>query len=318
MDTRVIPQKYYYDMADFYNFALNGYCSFDHNNVPKINYDHVFKLYKLLSGHNFGMQYNITAVCQFGLGALSLYNDTANADYKDIFLQQCRWLRDNLKIIDEKYGYWHYNFYFPSYDLKPPFISGMAQGQGLSVLLRAYQITEDKSFLHAAHLVFNTFGVDTESGGCTVYDAEGNIWFEEYPSSPPSYVLNGYVFALFGIYDYLMATNSKVAFSLWEKGITSLKNTLHLYDTHYWSKYDRYPGRVAAVNYHKVHINQMQILYVLTKEDIFNIYATKWSQNLNKRICIIRAKITRLNLLRKLTSVSGIIRERTKKATRLT
>jgi hypothetical protein len=73
--------------------------------------------------------------------------------------------------------------------------------------------------------------LENETKSIRRYDEFGNLWFEEYPSSPPSYVLNGFVYALFGLIDlYRVTNNQSVKFDI-DRCISTLKNRLKDFDS---------------------------------------------------------------------------------------
>ena len=45
----------------------------------------------------------------------------------------------------------------------------------------------------------------------TFTDEHGNLWFEEYIVSPPTHILNGFMWAAWGVYDYFLATGDPTA-----------------------------------------------------------------------------------------------------------
>lgn len=49
------------------------------------------------------------------------------------------------------------------------------------------------------------------------------------------------------------------------------------FDIKYWSKYDD-GKRICSPFYHKLHIAQLKVMYDLTGEDVYNIYAEKWEK----------------------------------------
>ena len=70
---------------------------------------------------------------------------------------------------------------------------------------------------------------------------EKYVWYEEYPTTPASFVLNGFIYALLGLYDVsLTATGDAQLRSreLFSDGVQSLKALLPLYDTGSGSSYD--------------------------------------------------------------------------------
>jgi len=65
--------------------------------------------------------------------------------------------------------------------------------------------------------------------------------YEEYPTSPPSFVLNGFIYSLLGLYDLkaIAPYNYSIeANLLYEQGIKSLKKMLLLFDTGSGTSYD--------------------------------------------------------------------------------
>lgn len=55
-------------------------------------------------------------------------------------------------------------------------------------------------------------------------DATGHLWFEEYPMEAPTKVLNGFIFTIFGIYDYYQVTHQTEAKDLLQGGLTTVKD----------------------------------------------------------------------------------------------
>ena len=79
----------------------------------------------------------------------------------------------------------------------------MAQGEGASVLLRAYTLTGNVSYREAAQKAVDFMLQDIEKGGTTEY-ADGKLVFREYTNQPV--VLNGWIFAWWGLYDYVLGS----------------------------------------------------------------------------------------------------------------
>ena len=112
-------------------------------------------------------------------------------------------------------------------------------------------------------------------------DENNNLWFEEYPSKEPSYVLNGFVYCLFGLYDLYRITRKEEIKKEIDECIITLKNNLHKFDAGYWSYYDLLKKELVKYYYQKnVHPLQLEALYKLTNEEILNFYKTKWEKTL--------------------------------------
>ena len=161
------------------------------------------------------------------------------------------------------------------------------------MLCRAYNITNDKKYLERIERVYTSFQAFIEDGGVSYKDDEGNIWIEEYIiKGKPTHILNGFIWGLWGIYDYwLMKKDYKIKI-LFDKYIKTINDNINKYDIGYWSLYEiaNLPIDMrASIFYHKLHIVQLRVLFKMTNKIVFNNTALKWSEYLNNRVNIIRA-----------------------------
>lgn len=127
-------------------------------------------------------------------------------------------------------------------ELKQGWYSAMGQGHAISLLARAYYHSNgDAKYLRAAINGLKPFRVPSRQGGVLAKFMGKYEWYEEYPTTPASYVLNGFIYSLLGLYD-LNATAprnlSREAGLLYEQGMISLKKMLLMYDTGSGSIYD--------------------------------------------------------------------------------
>ena len=89
--------------------------------------------------------------------------------------------------------------------LAPGWLSAMAQGHGISVLCRAYAATGNRAYFDAALRALAPFAVNASEGGVRNYVFGHFVWYEEYPTSKGTFVLNGFIYALVGLYDLIEA-----------------------------------------------------------------------------------------------------------------
>ena len=75
-------------------------------------------------------------------------------------------------------------------------IDALAQGEGISLLLRAYQATSDIQYLHTAELAYQYLVKPLTEGGVAQIKNTG-LFLYEYTHKP--LVLNGFIFAIWGI-----------------------------------------------------------------------------------------------------------------------
>ncbi len=159
---------------------------------------------------------------------------TGNEDFRDRFLEHARLLRSR-----QSDGRWDWQMEIPTRGLKAPWISGMTQSLGVSVFLRAYQLTGEQDYLTRATNAFKWLREPVSSGGVAIRTNEGT-WYEEYPNANvPSHVLNGHIWALFGIWDYFRATRDPDAARMFMEGISILKSEINRYDVGHWVVYDQ-------------------------------------------------------------------------------
>ena len=214
------------------------------------------------------------AIFQYGLGAYDLYLQTGEKKYLKKFYQTVEW---TVAHQDEK-GRWSTFFYvYPEH----PY-GAMAQGEGASLLLRAYTHSGNRVYLDAAQKAIDFMLLPLDKGGTTIYD-KGDVVLAEYTHFPV--VMNGWIFAWWGLYDYVLATHDVGVYrKALDSSCNSLIKYLPKYKTWYWSKYDL-GGMMASPFYHNLHIAQMQAMYELTREEIFDQYAKHWAKQQKNPFC---------------------------------
>ena len=85
--------------------------------------------------------------------------------------------------------------------LPPGWHSAMGQGHAMSLLSRAFLVSKEQRYLAAAERAVRLFSRPASEGG-VVNRVLGRVeWFEEYPTQPGSFVLNGFLYSLLGLAD---------------------------------------------------------------------------------------------------------------------
>jgi heparosan-N-sulfate-glucuronate 5-epimerase len=245
----------------------------------------------LLNYHGaIGLQYNPIAISQWGLGNYNVFAQTGSTDAHAKFLKASNWLCERLE--QNSCGLHVWNHYFDweyRQTLEAPWYSGLAQGQAISLLVRAHAESGERKYLNCAALAFRSFLADVASGGVRFVDAEKNIWFEEYLVSPPTHILNGFIWAAWGVYDYFLATGSREAMGLFAAAVKTLDANLGRYDLGFWSRYElsgTLLPMIASPFYHRLHVTQLRVMHRITSEKTFDQYAERWesfAQSRSKR-----------------------------------
>lgn len=209
-----------------------------------------------------------------GLANWNAFLLTKDKKYHDAFIE---WA--DLFVRTQHDGKWEWSFDLPSRNLKTPWISGLTQSLGVSLLLRAYQSTHNERYLQAAIKAFQWLKRPISSGGVAIL-GDGGTWFEEYPDAGnPSHVLNGHMWALFGIWDYFRVTGDPTAKKMFEDGTRVIKTNIDKYDVGYWVVYAQ-TNRVDNVkgNYMAFIIQQLKVLYAISGDSFFDKYSRKWEK----------------------------------------
>jgi hypothetical protein len=162
-------------------------------------------------------------------------------------------------------------------------VSSMGQGEGASFLFRMWKLFGRERYLEAAFRAVDCMLRPLEQGGTSIL-TENELFLEEYPQEPRRSVMNGWTFSLFGLYDAAMLDPQRYGKPL-RQTVATLKNHLSEYDLGFWSRYDL-TGRVASPAYHELHIAQLRVLAVITKETAFDAFADRLA-------CYARSKIKR-------------------------
>ncbi len=279
ISTDSILGPYYQDISPAIIHIKKGiFAKLDESNIPY-----------LPKGNN-KRNYPPVLIIQYALMNIDLYHATNDHAYL-LDVKTC------LNYLDLKLETFYDSLVWRSeaqevYNISDGWISGMYQGQGISLYLRAFQIFNEKKYLETAKKIFKSFDYNYEQGGFKRYDENNCIWFEEFPSSKPSFVLNGFIYAILGIFDYYRVTKDEKAKNLWDECVITLEKNLHKYDTWYWSIYDQLKKELVSYYYMKnVHIPLMKIMYALTGKSIFDFYARKWEKNLNNPLNVLITNI---------------------------
>jgi heparosan-N-sulfate-glucuronate 5-epimerase len=248
----------------------------------------------LLNYHGkIGLQYNPIAIAQWGLGNFNLFLRTKHNEHKRKSFAAADWLVQHLGPNSFGVPVWNHHFDWEyRTPLKAPWYSGLAQGQGISLLVRVAQETGRSEYLEAATRAFSSFSKSVEEGGVVFTDEHGDIWFEEYIVSPPTHILNGFIWAAWGVYDFFLATKEKAAQQLFNCAVETLRKNLDRYDLGFWSLYEQSGTRlpmVASSFYHQLHVTQLRLMYRLTADEVFSQYAERWAAYARSRTKRTRA-----------------------------
>jgi hypothetical protein len=149
---------------------------------------------------------------------------------------------------------WEYMFQFDGG--APPWTSGLSQGTALQALSRAYSRFKEPAYLTAAQQALGIFRTPPPQG--VRVDTPAGAMYAEYTYAPNDRILNGFVQALVGLYEYTSITKDPLGLALFEAGDSEARAIVPLYDTGAWSKYDQFGE--SNLNYHELLAEFLQHL----------------------------------------------------------
>lgn len=158
---------------------------------------------------------------------------------------------------------------------QPPWFSAMAQGQALSAVSRLFEILPDPEFQRVADDLYASFKLlpdadDSEVPWVVDIDREGYLWLEEYPApGQGKCVINGHLFATWGVYDYWRVFGKQEAFDLAVAALETTKRYVPHSRNPGWSSHYDLNHFFLIRNYHQTHISQMESTYNLTGDPYF-------------------------------------------------
>lgn len=234
---------------------------------------------------SIGVQYYPIAIGQYGLACYNRFKITGDKSFMDKCIIQADWLEKNLI---EKNGIfllyanfdWEYNGI-----LKAPWPSGLAQGSALSLFLRLYNETGKEKYLIICNQLFKSIISPIKEGGVML--KENDLFWIEETLTPPHHILNGFIWSLWSVYDYMILTGDPASQEWYERFEQTLRNNLDKYDNGYWSLYEQYSTKIpmlASLFYHKLHIVQLKIMYKMTGHEIYRTVYNRWESYLNNPI----------------------------------
>jgi heparosan-N-sulfate-glucuronate 5-epimerase len=136
--------------------------------------------------------------------------------------------------------------------------SCISQGEGISLLVRAFSVTGDGSYLKCARQALGPLLTPVDEEG-TLRRVPAGLVLEEYPLRTGNTVLNGWIFGLYGLYDFLLVEESQEIQEALEANLNALIAYLPRYDAGFWSLYNA-SGALASPFYHRLHIAQLRAL----------------------------------------------------------
>jgi D-glucuronyl C5-epimerase C-terminus len=214
-----------------------------------------------------------TEQAQLALNLLNSYRLNHDPRYLARAILNAQRLVDD-RIPSGAAWFFPYGFDFAVYGdaaltLHAPWYSALAQAQALSAFVRLSNLTGDPAWRAAADATFASLLVvpSTDQPWVSWIDGDGYLWMEEYPRLPVDVserVLNGTIFAIFGIYDYLRLTNDPDAAALFDGEVATVEHYFPQWRVAGHPAYYSLGHLIQNAHYHPVVVAEFRCLAKLT------------------------------------------------------
>lgn len=245
------------------------------------------------------------SIGQLGLSVFHSYLESGSEGDKQRFLRFAEWFRKNAEYDEKAGAVWPTDVPLPQYRNPGPWRSAFSQARAINILLRGWQLTGRQDYRDLAEKALVSFSITASEGGVTSMTKWGPF-YEEYTAGVPTMVLNGMIFSMFGLYDFVRAVpDNMLARSLFDKGVDTLLQVMPEYDLGYWSRYNLcespwYPEvDPATIGYQHLHIVQLKVMAEISGHSEF----LEWAELFKKQIKlpnIIKAYFRKYRALKKL------------------
>ena len=219
---------------------------------------------------------NAVDLIQLGLGWYE--RDLAgDRGARDEFLRVCRLVEERAELAGDELRWW-IRYPVPKYRVSPPWCSALSQGQAASLFVRAHMATGEDRYAELAQRAVEP--LVSERGSDLVTQTGAGPILQEYPSDPPSHVLNGWISALWGLWDVRLGLDDPRADATLTATLASLRANLDAYDTGWWTRYSLYPlalQDLAKPIYQTFHVSQLRVLHRLTGDEHLREVAERWA-----------------------------------------
>ena len=263
----------------------------------------------MLGGQEFN---HVSAQARYGLLNVNAYRATGDPTYLTRAEAQAQRLIDR---ATDAGGAWFHPYDYEWGSMQPPWYSALGQGYALSLFTRLYELTGDETYRGAADATFASFLVagPTTTPWVSDVDPNGYLWLQEYPGSSDLDVLNGFLVAALGIYDYYRVTGDPDALALFRGAATTVADNVVAYRQRGWcSLYCLGDRLTASASYHEVVVQQLLALFTITGDTRFAQWADTFEGDFSRRAVGTKATIgTGTQCVVQFTAGGGILRERT-------
>jgi len=260
----VYPFDYYKDKTT--DFEVSAMVLKYHDNYHSLAYLDYQKAELLHTGNR--------SVTQDLIVGLAFYNDFIkdNDLDRDYLVDLSMKLKERADFSEDGMIF-YFDEPYVKFDLKGKYSSGIVQGKAASYFLRCYLLTKDDKYKEWAKKCLLSSWQSIDNGGNLRKLPNDHSWIEEYPSPKPSMVLNGFLFYIIGLIEYLtIEEDAEMRLKL-----DACLNTVLTWTPKFRLKngllYSMYRWNLCNVHYTGIMKFQFEHLFMLTGIAVFRDYA---------------------------------------------
>jgi hypothetical protein len=242
----------------------------------RLGADSVFFQASLEVVRNGKLRHDPLVVIQAALGIHDRLLRGREPELDAIFRRQLDWLaNDGLVMLPDSIAVWPQYYAFERYGLRDRWVSAITQGQAISLLVRGASYTGRREYLDLAEQAVRAF--TASSLPIVWHGADGSVFFEEYPCTPPAHVLNGALIGWLGLWDYARACDDDALRSYCLQTMESMTTTLPRYEIGDWTRYDVHQARPTSPHYQELHAALAETMSGIFPEDArWRTRAERW------------------------------------------
>ena len=184
------------------------------------------------------------------------------------------------ELASNRGGYKTWEYYFEFGGGAPPWTSGLSQGTAIQAFARGYDLLGDSAYKKIGHDALGAFEKAPPVG--VRVSANGGSHYLIYSMSPGLRVLNGFLQATTGLYDFGNLTGDAKAKRLFKAGDRAARREVPKFDTGAWSRYSL-GGRESDLGYHRLVRDFLDNLCDRTKTAVYCKTARKFTNYQRQR-----------------------------------
>ncbi|GGD16878.1 D-glucuronyl C5-epimerase family protein [Hyunsoonleella pacifica] len=253
---------------------------------------------------------HISGLCEYCFALREVGQQYKQEKVVDFLLKNLDTDKINLGNDFLKFSFWKT---YANNDLDQYYVHGMGQGQILSLLTRYALKRETDEIEKTLIEVSNSYLIPfNHIHGFVNLKTDNNVIFEEYPKNVDRpHVLNGWIYSLLGLYDYIQyaslksiednqLNNKKRVFN---DSVRTLHYMLEEYNLGFWSLYNlpKKNENICSIHYQEQHIVLLRAIGKLTSDKHFINYSNIFQKQYNNifyRFLALFTKVFISNLIK--------------------